>query len=69
MEDEEQRQEDNVSKNEKRHQRVLKKRRIVRENVGDAYLCEDNKEDANYEFKTCEHPTLLLSWLVKLRPL
>jgi hypothetical protein len=69
VEDEEQRQEDNVSKNEKRHQRVLKKRRIIRENVDDTYLCEDNKEDANYEFKRCEHPTLLLSWLVELRPL
>ncbi|CAM6034406.1 unnamed protein product [Sphagnum compactum] len=52
VEDEERPQEDNVSKNEKHHQRVLKKRRIVRENVDDTYLCEDNKEDANYEFKT-----------------
>jgi DNA-directed RNA polymerase subunit RPC12/RpoP len=53
VDDEEQRQEDNVSKNEKRHHRVLKKRRIFRENVDDTYLCEDNKEDANYEFKRC----------------
>ncbi|CAK9233608.1 unnamed protein product [Sphagnum troendelagicum] len=53
VEDEEQRQEDNVSKNEECHQRVLKKRRIVRENVDNTHLREDNKEDANYESKRC----------------